>query len=161
MTTPGREFKSKRFLRAVLLAGMLAGTLDITAAVMQTLLRGGNPVKMFQFIASGVFGTDAFSGGGLYALYGLLFHFVIAFAWTLLFFTVFGTVKRLSQHRLLTGVVYGILVWSIMNLVVLPLSNTPPLPLKWASALSGMTILIVALGIPLSFLSTRYYFRKS
>src|SRR4051812_4660882 len=83
--------KEKRFglTKMILLSGLLVGTLDILAAIVQTLLNGRNPLGMLKFIASGYFGTPALTGGFVYAICGLLFHYVIAMGWTVLFFWIY------------------------------------------------------------------------
>src|SRR6187431_590610 len=90
-------------------AGLLVGFLDGMAAVIQTILNNGDPVKLFQFIASGVFGPKAFSGGDTMAMAGVLFHFAIAFTWTLIFFLIYPRWKALSWNWIITGIVYGLL----------------------------------------------------
>ena len=149
--------KIKRPHGIILFAGLLTGTLDILAAIIQTYLYGGKPVKMFQYIASGVFGEDSFTGGVTHALYGLVFHYLIAFVWAILFFLLYPRVNLLKQNRLLTGVGYGVFIWMIMNLVVLPLSNVPRSLLDIKSAATGMLILIAAVGLPLSYLASRFF----
>jgi hypothetical protein len=149
--------ENNNLIKAILSAGLVAGTLDISAATIQTLLNGGDPLKMLQFVASGVFGKEAFSGGLPYSILGLIFHYIIAFIWTVIFFLVFPRIKLLSKSRLLTGLGYGLFVWFIMNRVVLPLSNISPRPFNLNQAIIGMTILIIAIGLPLSFMAGKYY----
>lgn len=144
-------------LKAIISAALLVGTLDIAAAIVRTLITGGNPIHMFQFIASGVFGTDSFSGGLLFAFYGLVFHYCIAFAWTVLFFWVYPKMKFLSKNKVVTGLGYGFFIWVVMNYIVLPLSNVPQFPLKFFPAIIAMLILIGAIGLPLSFIANKFY----
>jgi hypothetical protein len=68
--------------------------------------------------------------------------------------------KFLSQHPATTGLIFGIFVWFVMNLVILPLSNIPPLPFRLIPAAIGMGILILAIGMPVSFLASRYFSRN-
>jgi uncharacterized membrane protein YagU involved in acid resistance len=149
--------KIKRLPQIILFAGLLTGTLDILAAIIQTYLHGGNPVKMFQYIASGVFGEKSFAGGLTYAFYGLAFHYAIAFAWTIFFFLIYPKMKFLRRNRLLAGMGYGAFIWIIMNLAVLPLSNVPQSPFHFPRAVTGMLILMAAIGLPLSYLASRFF----
>ena len=151
---------TKGLLKAIAWSGLLVGTLDIAAAIVQILLKGGSPIRMFQFIASGVLGDASFSGGVPSAIYGLVFHFCIAMGWTILFFLAFPRLPFLAKNRILTGAVYGIFVWLMMNHVILPLSNTPPLAFKLIPAVISLLIIIGAVGLPLSFLANRYYSGK-
>ena len=138
-------------LNAILYTGLLAGTLDALAAILQHFVKGGsNPQMIFKFIASGVFGKSAFSGRLEMVLFGVLFHYIIATIWTALFFMIYPKIK-IRTSWLVAGLVYGIIVWCGMNLVVLPLSNTPPLNREWMQSLVGMLILIVAIGWPIAW----------
>ena len=141
----------------IILAWLVAGTLDLTAASVQTLINGRDPAMMLKFIASGVFGMDALSGGTVYAVLGALFHYVIALGWTLLFFFLYNKIAWLSKNVVLTGVVYGLFVWLIMNRVVLPLANTPPIPFRLTGSIIAAVILIAAIGMPLSIIARRFY----
>ena len=60
-----------QMIRPILVGGLLAGVLDIAAALTRGMLRGGSPVRVLQAIASGVMGRPAFEGGWQTALLGL------------------------------------------------------------------------------------------
>ncbi|NJN34942.1 MAG: hypothetical protein HC817_12500 [Saprospiraceae bacterium] len=68
-------------LKIILKTALIAGSLDITAACLQAYLKtGATPDRILAYIASGVFGKKAFSGGFPMQIAGLLFHFIIALA---------------------------------------------------------------------------------
>ncbi len=90
-------------------------------------------------------------------LAGLILHYIIAFAFTIFFFWLFPKIKLLSKNKILTGVIYGIFIWMVMNLVVVPLSNIGPRPFTLANALINVIILIVCIGLPLSFIANTFY----
>jgi hypothetical protein len=145
-----------KLLALVLKSTLLVGTLDILAAAIQYYLKTGNgPAPVLKFIASGVFGPEAFSGGDIMIFYGLLFHYLIAFSFTLFFFAISITFPKILKARVLTGIVYGTLVWIIMNLLVVPMSNAPEGDFQWLTAGVGILILIVCVGLPLSFIASR------
>jgi hypothetical protein len=153
--------KTGRLFKAILSAGLLVGTLDISAAIIQTLINKRDVIKLFQFIASGVFGVaQSFSGGLTFAFYGFVFHYFIAFSWTVLFFMAYPRLRFLSINKILSGVGYGLFVWLIMNKVILPLSNTPPIPFVLTKAILAAAILVVAIGLPLSFIANSYYSKQ-
>ena len=144
--------------KAILFTGLLVGTLDMLAAVTvyQT-----SPGQIFKFIASGAFGAGrAFSGGSIMVVWGVAFHYAIAFAWTIGFFFVYPWLPMLWRNKYLTGVLYGIFIWSIMNLIVIPLSAIPANTFHLTSAAIAASILIVAVGLPIAFLAHRYYSRS-
>jgi len=106
-----------------LVTGLLVGTLDAVAAVIQFIIpTPRDPVRIFEYIAGGVFGKDAFSGGPTMAVM-VFFHYLIATAWTSLFFTVYPRIPWLGKHKVAGGLLYVVLIWLAMNLVILPLGN--------------------------------------
>jgi len=145
--------------KAILISGLIAGTLDILAAIIQTLISGRNPVTMLKFIASGVFGKSALSGGLQYAYYGLFFHYCISFVWTIILFLFYPLISSLTGNKILIGIGYGLLVWVAMSMIVLPLSQAPGISLSFSflGAIKSIGILIVAVGLPISFMASKYY----
>jgi uncharacterized membrane protein YagU involved in acid resistance len=139
-------------------AGLVAGLLDITAAFINyRISTGKNPVRVLEFIASGVFGKSAFAGDATMALLGFVFHMTIALIFAVLFFLLCCKISWLYKDRWTAGIVYGILVWIIMNLLVVPQSNTPPIPFTPAKALLAVGILIVCVGWPVAFIIGHYF----
>ena len=57
----------------------------------------------------------------------------------------------------MTGVVYGLFIWLTMNRIVVPLSNVAAFPFRITSAIIGASILMVAIGLPLSFIAHKFY----
>ena len=145
-------------LKAILKTGLIAGTLDILAAIV--ILAKMNAVGVLQYIASGVFGKEAFSGGTATVIAGLIFHYIIAISFTTFYFIIFPYVPFLGKQRLISGVLYGAFVWSVMNLVIVPLSNTSKSALTWNGVSLNMAILIVCIGLPISLLANKYYSSK-
>jgi len=149
---------SKKLAGVILKAGLVAGTLDITIACFQYYLKTGkSPGNVFRFIASGIFGKAAFTGGMAMAAAGLLLHYIIAFTWTIIFFKLYPGIALLRKNIILTAVLYGAFVWLIMNRVVLPLSAAPPQPFIIKQAAIAMLILICAIGLPLSIFAKSHY----
>jgi hypothetical protein len=161
MNTEIRQLRSSKplnALSAIVLAGLLSGTLDGTAAVIQYVItRGGSPVRVFVYIASGVFGREAFSRGISIALWGVVFHYLIAFSWTVAFFILYPRIKALAGNRVITGLLYGLVIWLVMNLVVLPLSNVRPPPFDPVRVVMGIAILMLCVGLPIVWLISGYY----
>jgi hypothetical protein len=152
----------KNFAKTVLLTGLLAGGLDAIAACLQYLIRtGNNPAKVFRYIASGVFGKKTLTES-LYgmAAWGLLFHLLIAMTFTLFFFLFYPQIKVMFRNKFVAGVFYGLFVWAIMNLVVVPLTFGGGINFQLKNGLIAMGILIIAIGLPVSLLADRYYSKK-
>jgi uncharacterized membrane protein YagU involved in acid resistance len=145
-------------LSKIIKAGLIVGTLDIVAAFIQFFIQTkNNPLIILKYIASGILGKEAFSGGGLVILLGLILHYIIAFSFTILFFWLFTKIKILSRSKIITGILYGIFIWVVMNLIVVPLSNIPARPFDIVNAIINAVILIVCIGIPLSFMANKFY----
>ena len=76
MTSPN----SSRAIKTILIAGLIAGVLDITyACVFSYIRRGAKPIAVLQSVAAGALGPKAQEGGIKTAALGLFFHFLIAF----------------------------------------------------------------------------------
>jgi hypothetical protein len=146
-------------LKAILFTALLAGTLDGFAAITVYQV---SPSNIFKFIASGAFGSEvAYSGGGAMVFYGVLFHYIIAFSWTVFYFLIYRYLRTILSNKYIAGVLYGIFVWLMMNLLVLPLTKIPGGPIYWDKALVGATILIFMIGLPISILAHRFYSQRS
>lgn len=151
-SSPG-IYRPGNALRAIVIAGLVAGFLDGAAASVQYYITtGNNPTRVFQFIASAVFGKSAFSGGLEMAAWGVLFHFLIALGFTVLFYILYPVMTRLARSRYLIGIIFGILVWVIMNLVVVPLSNAPQFPFQLKGIFIGLGLIILMIGLPISLI---------
>jgi len=148
----------KSLLKTIAWVGLLAGSLDILSACLQAYIaRGTSPIVILQFIASAAVGKVAFTAGWQMPLLGLLFHFIIAYSFTALFFLVYPSIKFLSKNILVTAVVYGIFIYVVTNMLVLPLTKLPAIPFHFDKALIATAILIVAIGLPLSFFARQFY----
>ena|SRR3989337_2866371 len=148
----------KNFWKTIALAGLLVGSLDIIAALVNFYINTGkDPLIVLKYIASAMFGKSGFSDGNAMAAWGLLLHFLIAFIWTILFFLIYPKLKLLSWNRIITGILYGILIWIMMNRVIVPVSKASTGPFDLKQAIIAVLILIAAIGIPLSFIAHRYY----
>jgi hypothetical protein len=158
-TVPSQYSSSaKPLFKTILWVGLLAGSLDIFAACLQAyLVRGTSPVIVLKFIASGAFGKPAFSGGWQMALAGLLFHFIIAYSFTTLYFLLYPFIKGLAKHIAIAAILYGIFIYVVMNLLVLPMTKIPPITFKLDKAAMAAGILIVAIGLPVAFFARQFY----
>jgi hypothetical protein len=158
ITQPEAPVSSEGPWKTIILTGIVAGTLDAIGAVV---VYKANPAGIFQFIASGAFGAGkAFSSGPVMIFWGVLFHYIIAYSWTILFFFMYPVFSFMRKNRYVTGLLYGIFIWIIMNQVVIPLSEISQRPFNIKGAITGAAILMVAVSLPISILVHRYYARK-
>jgi len=63
--------------RAIAIAGLTCGAMDISAALVVYGLMGSKPLRLLQGIAGGILGPRTYSGGISTALLGLALHFVM------------------------------------------------------------------------------------
>jgi hypothetical protein len=148
-------------LNQIIKAWLLVGTLDILAAFILVVVKSGkNPLIVLSFIASAIFGKDAYTGGVLMQVIGLVCHYFIALCFTVLFFFLYPRLKVFRFNAILTGTAYGLFVWCMMNLIVVPSTQIPSRLFDLTGAIINMLILITCIGIPLA-LSARKTYKRS
>jgi len=145
-------------LKTILLAWLTAACLDLLAAitVYSLIMHRVTTERLLQGIARGALGNSALEGGTATALAGVGFHFIIAFCFTVFYFLIFPYIPFLKKQRVLSGLLYGIFVWCVMNLAVLPLMKIAALPTKWDSIIRGAVILMFCIGLPISLIVSKY-----
>jgi hypothetical protein len=114
-----------RVVAAAVLGGILAGALDIEAAV---LLNHVGPEVVMRAIARGLLGRPALQGGAPAAALG----FALQLAMGALIGLIYGLGclrwPRLARHWIPSGLGYGVCVFLVMNWVVVPLSAVRRFP---------------------------------
>jgi hypothetical protein len=143
--------KKSAFL-AIGVGGLIAGTLDIT----QAMILFGKKVPLV--IAAGLLGESAIpsGGGGTYTL-GLLLHFFIAFSVATIYYIASRRLRFLTEHWLICGLFYGAAVDQVMTLVVLPLSALQAQgPFKLYDLVLGIVVHAIVIGLPISFSVRRF-----
>jgi hypothetical protein len=142
--------------RIIAIATLVAGTLDIAAAILTTALRGKSVTGMLQTVASGPFGAWPGANGWIGAVAGLAVHFAIMAAMAAAFVAAARLLPRVREWRLLYGVAYGALLYLIMYWIVIPL-RWPPAPgtaITLVSVLMPLAIHILLVGIPIALIAT-------
>lgn len=142
----------------ILKAGLFVGTLDITFALVEYYLKTGNdPANVLRYVASAIFGKPAFAGGTMMAITGLLLHYLIAFSWTIVFFFIYLRMPLLRINVIATAILYGVFIWIVMQLVILPLSLASTGAFDLKQSLIAVLNLVLAIGLPLSIITKKYY----
>jgi len=145
-------------VQAIFWGGLIAGTLDITAACVYSWIRANvSPVRVFQSVASGLLGPASYTGGAKTAVLGLALHYLIATTATALFYFASRKLTFMIERPVTWGLVYGVLVYLFMNFVVLPLSKlqmraAPPL----SSRVINCLIIMFCVGLPISLIVRRF-----
>jgi len=141
-------------LLPIIVGGLTAGALDAAAAFMT--FGWGMP----RGIASGLLGAKAFQGGATTWILGLALHFFIALCAAAVYWLASRKLQFLRINFFVCGLFYGIAVFLVMNLVVLPLSAIPrPVgPFTVAGLYQGLLAHMFLVGLPIS-VSVRYLAR--
>jgi Na+/alanine symporter len=103
-------------------------------------------------IAGGLLGPTALHGGsGVYVL-GILLHFFIATSAAAVYYLASRKLAFLKDHPFVCGPFYGIAVFLVMNLIVLPLSALHFRgPFQLARLIQGLVVHMILIGLPISF----------
>jgi hypothetical protein len=136
----------QRLLRPILTGGAIAGALDLTSAF---LTYGANVPRV---IAAGLLGREVIHDGLFAWICGVFLHFFIAFSAATVYCLAGRKLGFLSQHWLVCGMFYGIAVYLVMNLVVLPLSALHAVgPYQLRGLIQGIVVHMFLIGAPIAF----------
>ena len=141
---------------AILIGGLIAGTLDILYAISFSAWRGTPPQTLLQFVASGLLGSASFEGGNTTAALGLLLHYLMMLVIAAIFYGLSRQLPFLVRKPIVWGPAFGFLVYWVMNLVVMQLSATPN---KWRfipiSFATGVVVHMFFIGLPIAWAAAR------
>jgi hypothetical protein len=141
--------------QAILWGGLVAGVLDATDGVVAFGLQGLNPIQVLQYIASGLLGKAAFSGGLAAAGLGTVLHFLIAFTVAAVYVFASRKAVTLQTHAIAWGLTFGVLVYLVMNYLVLPHSAVAASPFSLALFLNGVIGHALFVGLPIALYARR------
>ena len=147
--------KGREMIRPTAIATLISGSLDILFAMLLTVLFGREIGNMLRYVASGPFpsATEMGTGG---AVLGLAVHFGLMAIMAALFMAVVSHRQALLDKPLVTGIVYGLITYIVMNWIVVPLRFDAPLPPKPLSIATQLFAHIVLVGIPFAYVANRF-----
>ncbi|MBC7848830.1 MAG: hypothetical protein H7Y31_03800 [Chitinophagaceae bacterium] len=136
-------------------AGLVAGFLDGAAAAIQFYINTGkNPSIVFKYISSAIIGKEAFAGGTGMVVLGIFLHLLIACIFAALFYVAYVRIRWMQKNVWASGVLYGVIVWTIMNYLIVPMSKIgPPAAFDWQKAMVSMLIIIFCVGLPIALIT--------
>ena len=153
--------KQSSAFKTILWSGLVSGLLDATAGIIFYFLwLGFNPFQVVEYIASGIYGEAAYEGGIVVLLVGLFFHFIVAYAVAIIYFYAYPKISLLRQYKVTSGLVYGLGVWLVMNLVIIPFTNVPESPFDIVLSGAGIIWHILLVGLPIAVITSEYYHKK-
>ncbi|MGC1105984.1 MAG: hypothetical protein WA876_05560 [Candidatus Acidiferrales bacterium] len=138
--------------------GLAAGTLDISENIIFNAFRHITPYMIFQYIASGLIDGRSFTMGAASVALGVAIHYAIAMTWTVVFYVASRKMMILTRRAAICGIVYGGVVYVIMNFVVLPLTRVPhsAKAATLASRISGVLALLFCIGLAIALLVRKF-----
>lgn len=148
----------KLSLKTILTAGLVAGTLDLTLAIVYFGVTMHAPFAAVpQAVASGVLGARAFRLGIASAALGIFLHYFIALTVADFYYAASLRIPFLNRQPILSGAAYGIAVYLVMQYIVVPLSARPgPRHFTHAWLIANIASHILFIGITISLI-TRHY----
>jgi hypothetical protein len=155
-TFTSKDGDSMTASETIAFAGVVAGTLDITATSTLFALQGLSLERLWQGIASGALGDSAFSGGKNTAAVGLLFHFGIAFAVAAVYYGLSLLWPVVVELPFMWGAIYGAVVHVVMSRIVLPLSAAPKRVFSAKAFLIQLAIHICFVGLPIALMLSHF-----
>lgn len=133
--------------KPILIGGALAGAFDETAAFVSM----GWQVP--RIVAAGLVGTWAIKSTStwVWAL-GVVLHFVVAFGAATVYCLASRRLTFLKDHFIVCGMFFGIAVFLVMYLVVMPMCAFHYIgPYTLRGLLQGIVIHMVLIGLPIGF----------
>jgi uncharacterized membrane protein YagU involved in acid resistance len=110
---------NRQYVRDIAVGGLLAGTIDIAAAC---LINGLSPIVILHAIASGILGSASFRSGTSSAVLGLILQWLMSLIIAAVFVIGATWFPLLRRRWMAAGLLYGIVIFFVMNYVVVPLS---------------------------------------
>jgi hypothetical protein len=112
------------YARASVIAG-LAGNVAISIylAVALALFFHTKPMLLFQWDASNIVGSSAYSGGVGSAALGFLFDCIVSICWAAIFAAIYQTFAPVRRLPVLSGLLFGLVVMAVMLELVVPLGH--------------------------------------
>jgi len=140
--------------KAILLGGLIAGTIDVGAASLINLV---NPLRILRTIAAGLIGLAAARHGGIpVAALGLLLQWSMALIIAAIYVLAGRALPVLRTRWLLCGPAYGVTIFLVMNYVVLRLSALAVTPDFTAQAFAENVLAMLLFGTIVAWSASRY-----
>jgi len=162
ISVPATKNKSLQpAIMTIILAWLVAGTFDISYAIITwgPVFGKITAAQILQSIASALMGKDAFTGGTPTALIGLAMHYGISLAWTMLYFFIYPHIPLLAKNKWVSGIVYGVVVWGMMTIVIVPLVTGRAWTYNTAPFLKSIAPMILLFGPSIAFITGKYFAR--
>lgn len=138
-----------RALAAIVWGGLAAGLGDLILALG---LYRVSLVVIYQSVASGLLGREAFRGGPATAALGFALHFLIATTAAAVYVGASRGLTVLRRRAVACGLAFGVAVYFFMKYIVLPLSAVARLTPFEPLAMIGHALFV---GLPIALFARR------
>nr|AUN36714.1 putative acyltransferase [uncultured bacterium] len=146
LTAAAVPTRSARPVPAILVGGVIAGAIDAGLAFYTF-----GP-RMPQGIASGLLGRQAFQMGATSWILGLCIHFFIALSMAAVYYAASRKLPFLVEYPLICGLFYGMALYFVMNLVVVPLSAIHASgPIARKDLMEGLLVNMILIALPMTY----------
>ena len=148
--------KNSGAFRTILTAGLIVGVLDISSAFILAYPKGVGPIGVLQGVAAGLVGREAaITGGPATAGLGLAIHFFIAFVVSSVFYIASRKLIFLRQHAVISGLLYGVVIYCFMYWIVMPLAY-PIVHPSISRDVTAVCVHMLLIGLPISLIVRRF-----
>ena len=147
VASSSESLPGRKILLAILVGGGVAGTLDLISAFIS--YGWGVP----RAIASGLLGSPALHGGVPAWILGVALQLFIAISAATVYCLSSRRLVFLKEHFFVCGLFFGIAVFLVMNLIVVPLSAAPfkSTTFKLAGLIQGLLVHMFLIGLPIAY----------
>jgi hypothetical protein len=139
-------------VRAALLGGVVAGTVDIGAACV---INARSVPFILHAIAGGLLAERSFSGGVPSAILGLVLQTAMGILIAAIYVVAARLLPILNRRWITWGLAYGIVIFFVMNYVVVPLSAWHRMPNFSTRQLAANVAAMFLFGVIVAFFSSR------
>lgn len=148
--------RSPRY-RVALAAGVVGAVVEMVPILtIQGIFLNVSPIRIFQSIASGFLGRDAYAGGLWAGVLGGALHLAISLIAALVFVAAARHWRFLLRHAVISGLTFGLFAFIVMSWIVVPLSAVAFKP-NFNPALMALSVAVHMLffGLPIALTTRR------
>ena len=144
------QIRTNAFVVGVM-AGILGG---ILIDLFLIIANHANPIQVWQFIASGLVGSAAFTSAS-FAWLGLALHFFTSIVFGVVYAYAAIGLRALARQPILSGLVYGVIVMIVMQFVTAIVHLSPAGPPEARMIIVGLIAHTVFFGLPVALYVAR------
>lgn len=139
--------------KAIWYGGFIASTLDIIGACVTNWR---DPIYILHVVASGALGTAAYTGGLATAASGMLLQWLMGIIIASIYVLASRQLSLLIEHWMTSSLLYGLIIFVVMNYVVVPLSRAGFMPGTTLSWFATNIALMLLFGFLIGFFAQHY-----